>query len=127
MDGAGIWGNAQRSGEIELMKAFSHHVSQRGNVRQYILPDDADRIVYLDRLQRYCQLHELSLLGHCLVSCQLPFKSRRISTWIVKTSVSTAGPSVSCRCHLNGEKDCKKRIKKEKRRKIWLIRLIGTC
>lgn len=45
-----------------------HHVTQRGNARQYILSDDADRIVYLDLLRRYCELHELSLLGYCLMS-----------------------------------------------------------
>jgi len=39
-----------------------HHVTQRGNARQYILDSDADRMVYLDLLRRYAQLHELSLV-----------------------------------------------------------------
>jgi hypothetical protein len=32
-----------------------HHVTQRGNARQYILDSDADRMVYLDLLRRYAQ------------------------------------------------------------------------
>jgi len=39
-----------------------HHVTQRGNARQYILDSDADRMVSLDLLRRYAQLHELSLV-----------------------------------------------------------------
>jgi len=45
-----------------------HHVTQRGNARQCILDSDADRMVYLDLLRRYAQLHELSLVGYCLMS-----------------------------------------------------------
>jgi len=40
-----------------------HHVTQRGNARQYILADDPGRTTYLELLRRYCQLHELSVLG----------------------------------------------------------------
>ena len=39
-----------------------HHVTQRGNARQCILDSDADRMVSLDLLRRYAQLHELSLV-----------------------------------------------------------------
>ena len=45
-----------------------HHITQRGNARQYILSEDADRIVCLDLLKRYCQLYELALVGYCLMS-----------------------------------------------------------
>jgi len=45
-----------------------HHVTQRGNARQFILNDDADRVVYLDLLRRYSQLYRLSLIGYCLMS-----------------------------------------------------------
>jgi len=45
-----------------------HHVTQRGNARQYILDSDADRMVYLDLLRCHAQLHELSLVGYCLMS-----------------------------------------------------------
>lgn len=45
-----------------------HHVTQRGNARQVILATDADRITYLELLREYSQLHELSLLGYCLMS-----------------------------------------------------------
>jgi putative transposase len=45
-----------------------HHVTQRGNARQFILAADTERNVYLDLLRKYTQLHELSLLGYCLMS-----------------------------------------------------------
>jgi putative transposase len=45
-----------------------HHVTQRGNARQFILAGDADRVVYLDLLRHYSQLHKLSLIGYCLMS-----------------------------------------------------------
>lgn len=45
-----------------------HHVTQRGNARQVILADDADRITYLDLLRQYSETHRLSLIGYCLMS-----------------------------------------------------------
>ena len=45
-----------------------HHITQRGNGRQYILESDTDRLVYLDLLRKHCRLHRLSLLGYCLMS-----------------------------------------------------------
>ena|SRR2546425_1174406 len=45
-----------------------HHATQRGNARQFILGSDAERLVYLDLLRKYVQLHELLLLGYCLMS-----------------------------------------------------------
>jgi putative transposase len=45
-----------------------HHVTQRGNARQFILASDAERVVYLDLLRKYVQLHELLVLGYCLMS-----------------------------------------------------------
>jgi len=45
-----------------------HHVTQRGNARQFILTSDAERLVYLELLQQYSRLYELSLLGYCLMS-----------------------------------------------------------
>jgi len=46
----------------------AHHVTQRGNARQVILGDDADRIAYLELLRQYSELYRLSLLGYCLMS-----------------------------------------------------------
>jgi putative transposase len=45
-----------------------HHVTQRGNARKFILATDAERLVYLDLLRKYVQMHELLLLGYCLMS-----------------------------------------------------------
>lgn len=45
-----------------------HHVTQRGNARQFILASDDERKVYLDLLRKYALLHELQLLGYCLMS-----------------------------------------------------------
>jgi len=46
----------------------AHHVTQRGNARQVILADDADRIAYLELLRQYSELYQLSVLGYCLMS-----------------------------------------------------------
>jgi len=46
----------------------AHHVTQRGNARQVILADDADRIAYVELLREYSELYRLSLLGYCLMS-----------------------------------------------------------
>lgn len=46
----------------------AHHVTQRGNGRQFILANDDERTVYLNLLFKYVELCELSLLGYCLMS-----------------------------------------------------------
>ncbi|HEY2455986.1 MAG TPA: transposase, partial [Candidatus Acidoferrum sp.] len=45
-----------------------HHVTQRGNAKQFILNSDAERSVYLELLQQYVKMYHLSLLGYCLMS-----------------------------------------------------------
>jgi putative transposase len=45
-----------------------HHVTQRGNARQFLLASDAERLVYLDLLRESLGLHPLLLLGYCLMS-----------------------------------------------------------
>ena len=45
-----------------------HHVTQRGNARQFLLVTDDERAVYLGLLQEYIKLHQLRLLGYCLMS-----------------------------------------------------------
>jgi putative transposase len=45
-----------------------HHVTQRGNARQFILACDADRSVYLDLLRQSTALHEVEVIGYCLMS-----------------------------------------------------------
>ena len=37
-----------------------HHMTQRGNARQFILKTDADRKVYLDLLRQSIELHSLA-------------------------------------------------------------------
>jgi len=44
----------------------AHHVTQRGNRKEYILSSDAERLVYLDLLRQAVQLYPLSLIGYCL-------------------------------------------------------------
>ena len=46
----------------------AHHVTQRGNGRQYILASDAERAVYLDLLWRGLRKREIAVLGYCLMS-----------------------------------------------------------
>jgi len=45
-----------------------HHVTQRGNARQFLLETDAERAVYLELLRGSLQLYPLKLLGYCLMS-----------------------------------------------------------
>jgi putative transposase len=46
----------------------AHHVTQRGNARQFILDSAADREVYLSLLREDIEPHHVSLIGYCLMS-----------------------------------------------------------
>ena len=48
-----------------------HHITQRGNARQFILTNDAERSVYMELPRQAVQLHSLTLLGYCLMSNHL--------------------------------------------------------
>ena len=45
-----------------------YHVICRGNNRQVIFRDDADRKRYLEKLSLYCQEKNVDLLSYCLLS-----------------------------------------------------------
>jgi len=45
-----------------------HHVTQRGNARQFLLASNDERAVYLELLRRHVRLDDLALLGYCLLS-----------------------------------------------------------
>lgn len=45
-----------------------HHITQRGNRRQIVFFEDADRAMYLDLLARYAGRHGVSITGYCLLS-----------------------------------------------------------
>lgn len=65
-----------RPSEWKVMARFArvvalevaHHVTQRGNARQFILNSDSDRGVYLSLLREGLERHHASLLGYCLMS-----------------------------------------------------------
>jgi len=46
----------------------AHHVTQRGNGRQFLLSSDTERLVYLDLLRQVLKERQLSVLGYCLMS-----------------------------------------------------------
>jgi len=46
----------------------AHHVTQRGHGRRFLLDSDSDRRIYLDLLQENLSLHEVLLVGYCLMS-----------------------------------------------------------
>ena len=46
----------------------AHHVTQRGNARQFMLNSDADRVVYLDLLRENIAQYRASLIGYCVMS-----------------------------------------------------------
>jgi putative transposase len=45
-----------------------HHVTQRANGRRFILDCDTDRSVYLDLLKQSLALHDVAMMGYCLMS-----------------------------------------------------------
>jgi putative transposase len=45
-----------------------HHVTQRGNQRQTVFFEDADRRLYLELLGRHCSKHGLAITGYCLMT-----------------------------------------------------------
>ncbi|ABF41777.1 protein of unknown function DUF1568 [Candidatus Koribacter versatilis Ellin345] len=45
-----------------------HHVTQRGNARQFLLTTDAERTIYLALLRQSAELRGLAVLGYCLMS-----------------------------------------------------------
>jgi putative transposase len=46
----------------------AHHVTQRGNARQFLLATDSERMIYLDLLRQAVQEQGLSVIGYCLMS-----------------------------------------------------------
>jgi putative transposase len=46
----------------------SHHVTQRGNARRFILDSDTGRNIYLDLLNQSLALHDVAMMGYCLMS-----------------------------------------------------------
>jgi putative transposase len=50
-----------------------YHVTQRGNGRQPIFLDDADRLCYLSWINDYSLKHHLSLLAYCLMENHVHF------------------------------------------------------
>ena len=51
----------------------AHHVTQRGNGRQFLLSSDTERLVYLDLLRQVLKERQLSVLGYCLMSNHVPW------------------------------------------------------
>ena len=47
---------------------IAHHVTQRGNARQFILSWDGDREVYLGLLRENAAKHGSAIVGYCLMS-----------------------------------------------------------
>jgi len=51
-----------------VVEGAAHHVTQRGNGRQFLLASDSERMVYLDLLRQAVRLHGVSVIGYCLMS-----------------------------------------------------------
>jgi len=68
----------------------AHHVTQRGNRRQFILTSDSERSVYLDLLRESAERHCLSVVGYCLMSNHvhlvvIPRKSESLASTLKDT------------------------------------------
>jgi putative transposase len=51
-----------------VVAEVAHHVTQRGNARQFLLATDSERMVYLDLLRQAVRLEGVSVVGYCLMS-----------------------------------------------------------
>jgi putative transposase len=45
----------------------AHHITQRGNNRRAIFETNEDRLAYLGLLHHYSRIHQLRILGYCLM------------------------------------------------------------
>lgn len=52
---------------------YPHHITQRGNNRQIVFNDDADREKYLTLVKKYSQLYKTDILSYCLMSNHVHF------------------------------------------------------
>ncbi|OGW77137.1 MAG: hypothetical protein A3I73_02970 [Omnitrophica bacterium RIFCSPLOWO2_02_FULL_45_16] len=50
-----------------------HHITQRGNYRQEIFKDDADRKQYLEFISYYSKKYHLEILSYCIMSNHVHF------------------------------------------------------
>ena len=51
-----------------VVAEVAHHVTQRGNARQFLLASDAERFAYLDLLREAVRVEDLSVVGYCVMS-----------------------------------------------------------
>jgi putative transposase len=51
-----------------VVAGVAHHVTQRGNARQFLLATDSERMVYLDLLRQAVRVEGISVVGYCLMS-----------------------------------------------------------
>ena len=51
-----------------VVAGVAHHVTQRGNARQFLLATDSERMVYLDLLRQAVKIEGVSVVGYCLMS-----------------------------------------------------------
>jgi len=51
-----------------VVAGAAHHVTQRGNGRQFLLASESERMVYLDLLGQAARLHGVAVVGYCLMS-----------------------------------------------------------
>ena len=50
-----------------------YHVTQRGNYRQDVFEDDADKLIYLDFFTLYAKKHRLKIYAYCLMDNHVHF------------------------------------------------------
>lgn len=51
-----------------VVPEYPHHITQRGNERRDVFFTSGDRHVYLGLLEEYAELHEVEILGYCLMT-----------------------------------------------------------
>ncbi len=56
-----------------VIKGVAHHITQRGVRSQQIFWNDDDRKYYLSELKRQSEIHELDIVGYCLMNNHVHF------------------------------------------------------
>jgi putative transposase len=56
-----------------VVPGYPHHITQRGNYRQEVFKDDADRRRYLELIASYSKKFDLIILSYCLMNNHVHF------------------------------------------------------
>ena len=74
-----------------VLPGYLHHVTQRGNYKQFVFEEDTDRVNYLHLMQKYSVKHQLDIFAYCLMPNHVHF--------IVRPQQKSSMAETFCRVH----------------------------